>query len=113
MAFTQTATLQGFERQFSVSPECKPYTLRDNGFNETKGGNFLYKRELDSDHRQGLVLKVTIDSNLATLKISTVNNKGLSSVDVTKLNNNAMVLEKINFIFDGFVDRSVLVEHKD
>lgn len=112
MAFTKTATLQGFNRTFSVHPECKPYTLRDNGFTNTKGNNFQYKRSLDSDHRQGLVLKVLIDADLETLKISTVNNKGLSAVDVTKLNNNAMVVEKINFIFDGFVDRNLMVEHK-
>ena len=56
MAFKNTATLKGFDRQFSVSPECKPYTLRDNGFSETKGGNFQYKRALDTEHRNGLVL---------------------------------------------------------
>lgn len=110
MAFAKTAVLKGFDRTFSVSPECKPYTLRDNGFSETKGGNFQYKRSLDTEHRNGLVLKVTVDKELTGVKISTVNNKGLSAVDVTKLENNAMVLEKINFIFDGFVDRSVLLE---
>lgn len=112
MAFKNTATLKGFDRQFSVSPECKPYTLRDNGFSETKGGNFQYKRALDTEHRNGLVLKVTVDKALEGVKISTVNNNGLSAVDITKLANNAMVVEKINFIFDGFVDRNVLIEHK-
>ena len=58
MAFTTTATLKGFNRTFSMSPECKPYTLRDNGFMETKGGNFQYKRPLDTEHRRGLVLKI-------------------------------------------------------
>ena len=111
MAFGKEATLKGFERKFSVSPECKAYTLRDNGFTETKGGNFQYKRALDTEHRNGLVLKVTVDKAIKGVKISTVNNNGLSAVDVTKLANNAMVLEKINFIFDGFVDRSVLIEH--
>ena len=61
MAFAKTAVLKGFDRTFSVSPECKPYTLRDNGFSETKGGNFQYKRSLDTEHRNGLVLKVTVD----------------------------------------------------
>lgn len=112
MAFGKEATLKGFERKFSLSEECKPYTLRDNGFSETKGGNFQYKRALDSAHRNGLVLKVTVDKALQGVKISTVNNSGMSAVDVTKLENNAMVLEKINFIFDGFVDRNVLIEHK-
>lgn len=112
MAFAEQATLMGFDRHFEVSPECKPYTLRDNGFTETRGGNFLYKRELDSSHRTGLVLKVTVDSRLKGLKISTVNSNGLQAVNVFNLANNEMVIEKINFIFDGFVDRNVLVEVK-
>lgn len=112
MAFTQQAELKGFNRIFEMSPSCRPYTLRDNGFEETTGGNFQYKRKLDAHHRDGLVLKVTVKNDLKTLKISTVTNKGLTSVDVTKLANNAMVIEKINFIFDGFVDRGVLVEIK-
>ncbi|MGX7109677.1 cysteine desulfurase [Facklamia miroungae] len=112
MAFTPEAKLLGFNRTFEVCPECKPYTLRDNGFNETRGGNFLYKRELDSTHRSGLVLKVTVNADLNGLKISTVNSNGLQAVNVFSLANNEMVIEKINFIFDGFVDRNVLVEVK-
>lgn len=110
MAFKETATLQGFERTFKVSPQCKPYTLRDNGFVDTKGGNYQYKRSLDTHNRDGLVLKVGVSQDLKTLKISTVNNKGLSTVDVTKLAHNEMLIEKINFIFDGFIDRHVFVE---
>lgn len=110
MAFNQEATLLGFDRTFSVSPEAKPYTLRDNGFVNTNKGNFQYKRSLDSQSRQGLVLKISIDADLKGIKISTVNEKGFKTVDISKLNDNEMVVEKVNFIFDGFVDRSVLVE---
>jgi len=110
MAFKETAELKGFNRTFSVSPEARPYTLRDNGFTDTKSRNFIYKRALDSTHKQGLILKVTVDKDLKGLKISTVNEKGLTAVDITKLDNNSMVVEKVNFIFDGFVDRNVLNE---
>ena len=110
MAFTQQAELKGFNRVFKVNSTCKPYTLRDNGFTETTGGNYQYKRPLDTQHRDGLVLKVTINKDLKSLKISTVTNKGLTSVDVMKLAHNEMVVEKINFIFDGFIDRNVLVK---
>ena len=112
MAFTKEATLQGFDRTFSVHPECKPYTLRDNGFTKTKGGNHLYKRDMNVETNQGLVLKVTVNEGLDSLSISTVNKTGLKYIDVTKLDNNEMVTEKINFIFDGFVDRGVFVEIK-
>lgn len=110
MAFKEEATLLGFDRTFKVSPECRPYTLRDNGFTNTKQGNFEYRRPLDSESRQGLVLKVMVDKNLKGIKISTVTDKGFKTVDVSKLDNNAMVVEKVNFIFDGFVDRNVLIE---
>ncbi|XJS09790.1 cysteine desulfurase [Aerococcaceae bacterium WGS1372] len=110
MAFKKTAELKGFNRIFSVSPEAKPYTLRDNGFVETKSGNHIYKRPLDSVNKAGLVLKVTINKALNSLKISTVNEKGLKAVDISKLEDNAMLVEKVNFIFDGFIDRDVLIE---
>lgn len=110
MVFAKTATLKGFNRTFEVNELCKPYTLRDNGFVETKGGNFQYKRALDSTNRDGLVLKVTVKSDLSGLKISTVTNKGLTAVDVSTLSHNDMIVEKINFIFDGFVERHVLNE---
>lgn len=110
MAFKTQATILGINRTFEVSPECKPYTLRDNGFTETKGGNFQYRRPLDTENKRGLVLKVTVKKDLKTLKISTVTSNELTAVDVTKLENNAMILEKINFIFDGFVDRHVMIE---
>ena len=40
MAFTQTATLKNSNHVYRVSPTVKGYTLRDNGFVETKAGNF-------------------------------------------------------------------------
>ena len=57
-------------------------------------------------------MKVTVKNDLKTLKISTVTSNELTAVDVSKLDNNAMLVEKINFIFDGFVDRNVMIEHK-
>lgn len=112
MAFKEQATLLGLDRTFKMDPKCKPYTLRDNGFKKTRGGNHLYKRDMNVDTNQGLVLKVTVNGQLDGLQISTVNKTGLKNIDITKLENNAMLLEKINFIFDGFVDRNVFIEIK-
>lgn len=110
MAFKNTAKVIGLDRSFQVSPEARPYTLRDNGFVNTKGGNFQYKRDMTNESNQEFVLKVTVDSKLEGLKISTVNGTGLQSVNISLLKDNDMLLEKVNFIFDGFVDRKVLVE---
>ncbi len=112
MALTQISSLPHFNRQFQINPECKPYTLRDNGFTNTKIGNFMYKRDLNVDTAQGLVLKVVVDKNIEKLSISTVNKTGLNNINVMKLEDNEMIVEKINFIFDGFIDRDVLIEIK-
>ncbi|MGX7348834.1 cysteine desulfurase [Dolosicoccus paucivorans] len=110
MARKKQATLLGFNRTFEVSPECRPYTLRDNGFQPTRNGNFAFERKLDSTNKAGLVLKVMVSKDLENLRISTVNNKGFNSVNIMNLADNDMVVEKVNFIFDGFVERNVLVE---
>lgn len=112
MAFQAEAQLRGFDRTFKVSPDCKAYTLRDNGFVKTNSGNHVYKREMNVDSKQGLVLKVMVNKDLDRLSIATVSHNELKHIDVMKLDNNAMLLEKINFIFDGFVDRNVLEEVK-
>lgn len=113
MAIKKQATLPGFNRTFELHPNCKPYTLRDNGFENTKGGNFMYKRPMDSESRHGFVLKVTVDKAMTGLSISTVSHNGLKNIQVMDLANNAMIVEKINFIFDGFVDRGVMIEITD
>lgn len=113
MALKEIATLPNFDRKFQLNPECKPYTLRDNGFTNTNTGNFLYKRDLNVETAQGLVLKVTVDKKIEKLSISTVNQTGLSNINVMKLDDNEMIIEKINFIFDGFIDRGVMIEIKD
>jgi hypothetical protein len=110
MAFTPTASLKGSNQVFSVSPTCKGYTLRDNGFTETKSGNFQLIRSLDNtidDHR-GLKLKVMVDKDKKSLKISTVTKNGLQTVDLYGKSNTAMAVEKLEFILEGLVERGVL-----
>lgn len=46
MAFETTATVLGAATQYRIAPEAKKYTLRDNGFTETNGGNFQLIRAL-------------------------------------------------------------------
>ena len=108
MAFTPTASLKGSNHVFSVNPTCKGYTLRDNGFTETKSGNFQLIRSLDEtidDHRG---LKVMVDKDRKQLKISTVTKNGLQTVDLYGKANTAMAVEKLEFILEGLVERGVL-----
>ena len=112
MAFTETATLKGSGKVFKVSPTVKKYTLKDNGFNETKTGNFLFVRHLDDtieDHR-GLKLKVMVNKDMNKLKMSTVTKNGLQAVQLYGLEHTAVAIEKTEFLLAGLVDRGVLVE---
>ncbi len=110
MAFTPTASLKGSNQIYSVNPSCKGYTLRDNGFTETKSGNFQLIRGLDEtvDDQRGLKLKVMVDKDRKQLKISTVTKNGLQTVDLYGKSNTAMAVEKLEFILGGLVERGVL-----
>lgn len=112
MSFQKQVTIQGLNKTYAVSEKCKRYTLRDNGFEETKTGNFQLVRSLDAigDVKKHLQLKVMVSKDIQTLKISTTTSNGLNSVDLYKMKNNDMTIEKFEFILDGLVDRDVLVE---
>lgn len=112
MAFTDTASLKNSPRTFQVSPTVKRYTLRDNGFTETKSGNFQFVRSLDdmvTEHR-GLKLKIAVNKELTQLKMSTTSKDGLQSVTLYGNEKNAMAIEKVEFLLDGLVERGVLAE---
>ena len=109
MAFTQTATLKNSNHVYRVSPTVKGYTLRDNGFVETKAGNFQLIRSLVVGHR-GLKLKVSVDKAMKQLKISTTTKDGLQTVQLYGNEKNAYAIEKLEFILEGLVERGVLEE---
>ncbi|MCJ0582876.1 DUF1831 domain-containing protein, partial [Enterococcus cecorum] len=48
MAFEKTATVLGSTVKYQMNPNAKRYTLRDNGFVETNGGNFQLIRSLEA-----------------------------------------------------------------
>lgn len=111
MAFDTVASLKGSHQIYRVSPTVKKYTVRDNGFMETKAGNFQLVRSLDDnidDHR-GLKLKLTIDRELKELKMSTTTKNGLQAVTLYGKANTEMAIEKIEFLLAGLVERGVLV----
>lgn len=112
MSFSTTITITGWQKQFAISPKCKRYTLIDNGFTETKAGNFQLVRQLDAigDVKRNIQLKLTVSKDLKTLKYTVVSANGLSTVDLYKMKNNTMIVEKFEFLIEGLVDRDVLIE---
>lgn len=111
MLFEKKLEIKGMNKTFEISPKCKRYTLRDNGFEETKAGNFQLSRTLDVVGLPAkFKMKLTISKNLETLKLSITNMTGLTAVDLYKMSKSERIIEKFEFIIDGLVDRDVLIE---
>lgn len=115
MSFSKVMFIKGYNKSFAVSPKCKKYTLRDNGFEETKTGSFQLVRYLDviGSTKKNVRLKIGVSKDLTELKISTTTANGLTAIDLYKMTNNEMIIEKFEFTLEGLVDRDVLVEVSD
>lgn len=110
MAFESTATVLGAAVNYKIAPTAKKYTLRDNGFSETKGGNFQLIRPLEAtpQSKEGFKLKITVSADLSALKMSITTANGLKAVDIFKDPQHKMLQEKFYFLMDGFIDRGLL-----
>lgn len=108
MAFEQTATVLGCPISYKIGQEAKKYTMRDNGFTETKSGNFQLIRPLDAtpQSKQGFKLKITVSEDLETLKMSVTTANGMKALDIFSNDKFAMNQEKFYFLMDGMIDRS-------
>ncbi len=99
MAFETTATVLGAATQYRIAPEAKKYTLRDNGFTETNGGNFQLIRGLEAtpQSKEGFKLKITVAKDLQTFKMSITTANGLKQSIFSKMNSTKCC--KKNFTF--------------
>lgn len=112
MAFETTATVLGAATQYRIAPEAKEYTLRDNGFTETNGGNFQLIRGLEAtpQSKEGFKLKITVAKDLQTFKMSITTANGLKAVNIFKDEQHKMLQEKFYFLMDGFISRGLFVK---
>ncbi|KAF1295597.1 cysteine desulfurase [Enterococcus sp. JM4C] len=109
MAFLETATVEGTDVLYKLNPAAKKYTLRDNGFTETKSGNFQLIRPLDAtpQSKEGFKLKITVSKDIKTLKMSITTANGLKSVNLFKDEKHKMNQDKFFFLMDGMIDRGL------
>ncbi|CZR05139.1 cysteine desulfurase [Trichococcus ilyis] len=112
MAFEKKVSLKGSGKTFRLNEQVKRYTLRDNGFEETKNGNFQLVRDLDNAvlHKQGIKVKIVVAADLKTLKVSTTTSNGLKTVDVYAKDTMSAAKEQLEFILDSLVENGVLAE---
>lgn len=109
LAFEKTAKLQGSADEYTLSPDLKKYTLRDNAFEELKTGNFQYLRTLTSDSvaNQEVKLKIVISEDLSKLKIATTTMNGLRPVIIYKGDAFKEICEKYEFIMQDFSNKGI------
>ena len=114
MAFETTATVLGAPISYRLHPDAKRYTLRDNGFTETNGGNYQLIRPLDAtpQSKEGFKLKITVSKDISTMKMSVTTANGLKTVDIFKDERQEMVQEKFYFLMDGMIERGLFVKEE-
>lgn len=110
MAFPQSSHLPGSENHYQVNPACKPYTLRDYGFQMTKAGNFEFDRRVQPDFREprSVRFKVLVAGDLAGLKMQVTNEKGLKVVNIYKNEAMADFKREVEFLLADMVKEDVL-----
>ena len=103
MAFETTATVLGAPISYRLHPDAKRYTLRDNGFTETNGGNYQLIRPLDAtpQSKEGFKLKITVSKDIQTLKMSITTANGLKDPK------QKMSQDKFYFLMDGMISRGL------
>ena len=79
MTFETSITLKDCKYTYSLHPNIKKYTLRDNTFAQTKVGNYELNRLLEAvpNSGDGFKLKIIINKDLTGFKINITDKSGL------------------------------------
>ena len=114
MAYEKSVKLPGSAYTYTLHPDAKRFTLRDNGFTETKQGNFQLVRPLDAtpQSKEGFKLKITVDKEIKGIKMSVTTANGLRSVDIFKDDKYKMNQDKLYFLMDGMIERKLFVKEE-
>ncbi|EPH93630.1 MULTISPECIES: DUF1831 domain-containing protein [unclassified Enterococcus] len=109
MAFSETATVLGANTVYRLHPNAKRYTLKDNGFTETNGGNYQLIQPLDAtpQSKEGFKLKITVSKDIKSFKMSVTTANGLRAVDIFKDENQKMSQDKFYFLMDSMISRGL------
>ncbi|MDR3156561.1 MAG: DUF1831 domain-containing protein [Lactobacillales bacterium] len=114
MSFEIEATLPGSKYKYRLTDKVKRFTLRDNGFIETKAGNFQFLRPLEAtpQSKEGFLLKIMVDKGIKKFKLSTTSKDGMRAINIFKDEKNKLIQDKFYFLLEGLVDRGVLFKEE-
>lgn len=115
MAIGKIAHIKGMTTHYGIHPYCKKYTLRDNGFTPLKNGRFEYLRSLDTPNgeKRGLQLRAYVDLTGQRLSLAVVGADKVREIDLNKLKDPEMALEKLQFILENFEAAHILQSVED
>ncbi|MFL2099337.1 cysteine desulfurase [Desemzia sp. FAM 23991] len=108
MAFLAKDKLDGSTDMYRMSESVKKYTLRDNGFEQSKNGHFQFSRDLEIGSAKSPKLKMTVASDLKTFKMSVVTANGLRSVNLYKGDAFKEAQDRAGYVLAGFVESGIL-----
>ena len=100
MAFQTSVSLANCEYTYSLHPNIKKFTLRDNTFAESKVGNYELSRLLETvpNSGNGFLLKIIVNKDLNGFKINITDKSGLRLVNIQ---------QKFYFLMDSLVERNI------
>ena len=109
MTFETSITLKDCKYTYSLHPNIKKYTLRDNTFAVTKFGNYELNRLLEAvpNSGEGFLLKIIFNKDLTGFKINITDKSGLRLVNIFKNPENDIIQQKFYFLMDSLVEREI------
>ncbi|MBM7636107.1 DUF1831 domain-containing protein [Streptococcus saliviloxodontae] len=109
MAFEKTVTLTDCAFSYTISPNVKKYTLRDNTFFQSKVGNYELTRLLEwvPNSGDGFNLKIIINKDLTGFKLNITDKSGLRLINIFKSEDNKILQDKFYFLMDSLVERDI------
>lgn len=110
MAFFDKATVEGCSVFYKVNEKARPYAFKDYGFKETASGNFQFVRALDTNpqNKQSPKLKLTVASDLKTLKMSITTANGMKAMNIFKDEKQKEKQDQFFYIMDDMIHFSCL-----
>lgn len=113
MEYQAQVKLPGDDATYAISPEIKPYTLLDLGFEKTRRGNYKYTGSLDRQNpfKPAARLTITVNGDLTGFKMATVNATGLNQVNIFKHARSEEFTLQYHFILDEMVERGIFTKN--
>jgi hypothetical protein len=114
MAFETSLHLTDSKYRYTISPQVRKFTLRDNTFEETKVGNYELKRLLEKvpNSNEGFLLKIIINKSLDGFKLNITDKSGLRLVNIFKNDDNKILQDKFYFLMDSLVERNIFTKEE-